>query len=92
MATIPKTPCQVEAFLEQVKKILKKEECVIINDDKWADGRENKTRTYIAEKNLKRLDVINVLQKLQVENYAYTEKDRNKNFAEQEVWIFGIAV
>lgn len=58
---------------------------MIINDDEWADGRENKTRTYMTEKNLKRLDVIRVLQKLQVRNYAYTEEDRNRNFAKQEV-------
>lgn len=85
MATIPKTPCQVEEFLSQVKEILQKEACVIINDDEWADGRENKTRTFMAEKNLKALDVIKTLQKLQVKNYAYTEEDRNKNFAGQEV-------
>lgn len=91
MATIQKTPCQVEEFLEQVKEILKKENCVIINDDEWADGRENKTRTYMAEKNLKRIDIIRVLNKLQVENYSYTEEDRNKNFADQEVWFFGIS-
>lgn len=90
MATIPKSPRQVEEFLERVKEVLKKEDCVIINDDEWADGRENKTRTYMTEKNLKRLDVIRVLQKLQVRNYAYTEEDRNRNFAKQEVWFFGI--
>ncbi len=90
MATIQKTPWQVEEFLGQVKEILQKETCVILNDEEWDDGRENKTRTYMAEKNLKAADVIRTLQKLQVKNYAYTEEDRNKNFAGQEVWFFGI--
>ena len=89
MAIIQKTPCQVEEFLKQVNKILRDEECIIVNDEEWADGRENKTRNYMTEKNLKRIDVIQVLQKLQVDNYAYTEEDRNKNFEGQEVWIFG---
>lgn len=90
MADILKTPCEVEEFLEQVKEILTREECVIINDDEWADGRENKTRMYMTEKNLKRTDIIRVLQELQVKNYAYTGEDRNKNFSGQEVWLFGI--
>ena len=90
MAAILKSPCQVEEFLRQVREILKKEECVIINVEQWADGRENKTRTYMAEKNFSRSDIIKVLQKLQVKHYAYTEEDRNKNFAGQEVWFLGI--
>lgn len=89
MAIILKTPCQVEEFLKQVNEVLKDEECVIINNGEWADGRENKTRNYMTEKHLKRIDVIQVLQKLQVDNYAYTQEDRNKNFEGQEVWIFG---
>ncbi len=90
MARIPKISCQVEEFLEQAKEIMKNEECVIINNEEWADGRENKTRTFMTEKNLKRKDVVSVLNKLDVKNYAYTEEDRNRNFTKQEVWFFGI--
>jgi len=89
MAYVQKTPCEVEEYLSQVTKILAREEHVIINDDEWAEGHENKTRTYMTEKNLKRVDIIKVLQDLKICNYSYTDEDRNKHFAGQEVWLFG---
>lgn len=90
MARIPKSLCEVEEFLLRMNEILKKEKNVKINNAEWADGRVNKTRLYMAEKNIKKDDITQVLQKLQAENYSYTEADRNENFKGQDVWIFGI--
>lgn len=90
MAKVQKNPCEIQNFLNMLTSILKTEEHVIINDDEWADGRVNKTRAYMAETGIKRADIIEVLKKLKVSNYAYTEEDRNKNYAGQEFWFFGI--
>ena len=49
----------------------------------------NKTREYMAETGIKKLDIMKVIKELRVCNYSYTTLDRNENFAGDQIWIFG---
>lgn len=81
---------EVNAFLNQAKKCLSDDSLWKINDATWADGRVNKTQTFMAEKNLHDDDVAEVIRELQVANYCYTSDDRNVNFPNESFWLFGI--
>lgn len=86
----PKT--EVIIFLEQAKNCLTEESSWMINNKTWANGRVNKTQTFMAEKNLKDEDVADVIKELQVSNYCYTVEDRNANYPNEFFWIFGITM
>ena len=84
-----KTKTEVDDFLNEFQNGDVKTDNVIINDVPWK-RKVNKTRAYLAETGLRVEDVFEVIKRLKVENYSYTELDSNKNFAEEEVWFFGI--
>lgn len=83
------TPDKVEAFLEQVREILKNDENWTINDKPW-EGKVNKTLRYMAEKNLKGKDIKPIIEELTLENYCATKLDTNTNFKGEWIWEFGI--
>lgn len=85
-----KTRQEVSTFLNQVKACLYDDSLWEINDELWKNGRLNKTQAFMAERNLHDEDVAEVIKELQVENYCYTEDDRNVNFPNETCWFFGI--
>lgn len=80
---------EVRQFLNSVKNIIKNECNVMINSKQWK-GKENKTRTYMAETGIKKADILRIVSILDVENYCETRDDRNARFQGETVWIFGI--
>lgn len=84
------TQDKVEAFLEQVKEILKDDENWNINAEPWV-GKVNKTLRYMTEKNLKKKDIKPIIEELALENYCDTKPDINVNFKGEYIWEFGIA-
>ncbi|MBR3771376.1 MAG: type II toxin-antitoxin system MqsR family toxin [Clostridium sp.] len=80
---------EVQQFLNSVKNIIKNESNVMINNKPW-NGKENKTRTYMAETGIKKADILRIVSMLEVENYCETRDDRNARFQGETVWIFGI--
>lgn len=83
------SPQDVEDFLTTTREILEDDEDWQINVQEWA-GKINKTRSFMAEKNLKRKDIKQVVSKLSVENYCYTRDDTNDKFPNEQFWFFGI--
>lgn len=83
------TQDKVEAFLEQVKEILKDDENWNINDEPWV-GKVNKTLRYMTEKNLEKKDIKPIIEELKLENYSATKLDTNSNFKGEYIWEFGI--
>lgn len=83
------TQDKVEAFLKQVKEILKDDENWNINDEPWV-GKVNKTLRYMTEKNLKKKDIKPIIKELTLENYSSTKPDKNMKFKNEYIWEFGI--
>lgn len=83
------TSDKVEAFLEQVKEILKDDENWNINDEPWV-GKVNKTLRYMTEKNLRKKDIKPIIEGLTLENYCATKPDINTNFKGELIWEFGV--
>ncbi len=50
----------------------------------------NKTLDYMAKTGLTQKDIEQVICKLQVSNYSYTDDDVNTRFEGEQVWLFGI--
>ena len=78
----------VIGFLAQVNQAID-EGRVQVNNSQWI-GKENKTLTFMAERNLKSEDLYNVIKELTPENYCATKPDINQNFKNEEIWEFGI--
>lgn len=79
---------EVNTFLNRAKACLS-DASWHINTETWANGRINKTQTYLAEKNLKDDDVAEIIRELQIFNYCYTANDRNVNYSNETFWVFG---
>lgn len=81
---------QVKQFLEIIHELLKAEDTWEINSKPWANGRVNKTRAYMAETGIGANVIKETVKELKVNHYSYTEDDYNRNFSNEQVWIFGI--
>lgn len=82
---------EVEHFLKEAHQIIKSTagcRCQL-NDASWAGGRVNKTRQFMYETGYKKEDMLKVISRLTVHNYSYTAQDVNRNFPNENVWIFG---
>lgn len=79
----------VEEWLREIHSICLNEENVTVNNRPWR-GKVNKTLAYMTENNLRKDDLIPIILKLGVQNYSYTQEDRNSNFAGEKFWFFGI--
>lgn len=80
----------VEDFLKKVKMLVNDKDKARVNDASWADGKVNKTLQYKTEKGITNDVIRSVVAELNVEHYSSTQKDINKYFPNEEVWIFGI--
>ena len=80
----------VEDFLKKVKMFVNDKDKARVNDASWADGKVNKTLQYKTEKGITNDVIRSVVAELNVEHYSSTQKDINKYFPNEEVWIFGI--
>lgn len=90
MAEYRKEKAEVERFLDNVKQLIKLGNNIQINCLPWRGNRVNKTLTYMAETGITQTDIEKVICDLQVCNYSYTADERNMNFRDEQVWIFGI--
>lgn len=79
---------EVETFLDTVRCLAEDGEGVSVNDKPW-HGKRNKTKEFMAETGLKLKDLREFVKELTVNDYSYTDLDRNSNFENEEVWIFG---
>lgn len=91
MARYQKNKGEVQEFLDQVKILISEGDNVIINNKPWRGNRVNKTLAYMAETGITQKDMERVICELKVSNYSYTADDRNENFKDEQVWLFGIA-
>ena len=80
---------EVKSFLNNLHKIMLNPKLVQINDFEW-DSKTNKTRQFMAEKGIKKTDVLDIVKELRVCNYSYTDDDVNPHYKHEEVWFFGI--
>lgn len=80
---------EVKSFLDNLHKIMANPQLIQINDLEW-DNKINKTRQFMAEKGIKKTDVLDIVKELRVCNYSYTDDDVNPNYKDEEVWFFGI--
>lgn len=80
----------VNIIVVQVRELAKFSEKTSINNLPWANGKVNKTLKYMSETGIKGKTVRKVVRELKLENFCYTEDDRNPNFPGEKVWIFGI--
>ena len=90
MAEYQKEKAEVEDFLDNVKLLITNIGNVLINCLPWKGNRVNKTLSYMAETGITQADIEKVICDLQVCNYSYTADERNINFQDEQVWIFGI--
>lgn len=90
MAKYQKNMEEVNEFLSKVKNLISKGTNVLINNKLWSGNRVNKTLAYMTETGITQKDIENVICELQIKNYSYTADDRNDNFKNEQVWIFGI--
>lgn len=90
MAEYRKEKAEVERFLDNVKQLIKLGNNIQINCLPWRGNRVNKTLAYMAETGITQTDIEKVICDLQVCNYSYTADERNMNFRDEQVWIFGI--
>lgn len=81
---------EVHIFLDKVKSLASDKTKVFINTIPWKGNKVNKTLAYMAETGIGIEDIIKILYELQITNYSYTADDRNINFKDELVWIFGI--
>ncbi len=82
---------EVEHFLKEARQIITSNagrRCQL-NDAGWAGGRVNKTRRFMYETGCKKEDMLKVISGLTVHNYSYTAPDVNRNFPNENVWVFG---
>lgn len=89
MAGYQKDKEEVQRFLDHVKDIILKGKNIHINNLPW-NNRVNKTLAYMAETGIHQQDIEKIICELQIFNYCYTTDDRNKNFKDEQFWIFGI--
>ncbi len=82
-----KTADEVSEFLNEVSCLLE-EEGFSVNDEEW-HGKVNKTKAFLAERNISYDEVAEVVRNLNVSNYSYTSLDRNTKFENEEFWVFG---
>lgn len=80
---------EVRKFLKKVYVLALSEEHTMINNRPWA-GKVNKTRQYMAETGIKAPMIREIVRELKVCNYSSTKDDKNDNFINEKVWIFGI--
>lgn len=90
MAKFQKTKDEVNQFLSYAKAIISKGANVQINNKPWKGKRVNKTLAYMSETGIKLEDIKRVIYELQLLNYSYTADEKNVNFKDEQVWIFGI--
>ena len=83
-------PDDVNLFLNTARSKLDSDDDWQINDQEWAGGKINKTRTYMAETGITSQDIKQVIKELSVANYSSTQDDTNIHFPGEKVWIFGI--
>ena len=81
MAEYRKEKAEVERFLDNVKQLIKLGNNIQINCLPWRGNRVNKTLAYMAETGITQTDI---------EKVIYTADERNMNFRDEQVWIFGI--
>lgn len=80
---------EVRAFLKKVHVLAQSEEHTMINSRSWA-GKVNKTRQYMAETGIRAPVIRQIVRELRVCNYSSTKDDKNDNYINEKVWIFGI--
>lgn len=90
MASYQKDKKEVQDFLEKVKDIILQHKKVLLNAAPWKGNRVNKTLAYMAETGINQKDIEKIICELQVTHYSYTADDRNENFKDEQVWIFGM--
>lgn len=90
MARYQKNKGEVQVFLDQVKGLISEGYNVQINNKPWSGNKVNKTLAYMAETGITQKDIEKVICQLKVSNYSYTADDRNENFKDEQVWLFGI--
>ena len=81
---------EVKGFLNDVKSIILSGANTQINNKPWKGNKVNKTLDYMAKTGLTQKDIEQVICKLQVSNYSYTDDDVNTRFEGEQVWLFGI--
>ncbi len=79
-----------KGFLNDVKSIILSGANTQINNKPWKGNKVNKTLDYMAKTGLTQKDIEQVICKLQVSNYSYTDDDVNTRFEGEQVWLFGI--
>lgn len=79
-----------KGFLNDVKSIILSGANTQINNKPWNGNKVNKTLDYMAKTGLTQKDIEQVICKLQVSNYSYTDDDVNTRFEGEQVWLFGI--
>ncbi len=90
MAKYQKAKEEVESFLNDVKSIISNGKNIAINNVPWSGNKVNKTLAYMAETQITQKDIEKVIYELQLSNYSYTADDKNVNYKDEQVWIFGI--
>ena len=80
---------EVESYLLNVSKLLDDEDSFIINTKPKANGKVNKTTKFMTERNIDESVVCSIIKTLTVQNYSYTELDRDSNFPNEYFWFFG---
>ena len=80
---------EVKGFLNDVKSIILSGANTQINNKPWKGNKVNKTLDYMAKTGLTQKDIEQVICKLQVSNYSYTDDDVNTRFEGEQVWLFG---
>ena len=81
---------EVKGFLNDVKSIILSGANTQINNKPWKGNKVNQTLDYMAKTGLTQKDIEQVICKLQVSNYSYTDDDVNTRFEGEQVWLFGI--
>ena len=90
MAKVIMTVQKVKQFLSIVCELLETDDTWEINNKRWANGKVNKTRTYMAETGVGPDVIREVVKELRVKHYSSTEDDYNSNFKHEQVWKYGI--
>lgn len=90
MAEYRKEKEEVQEFLDKVKSLISKQNRIHVNTAPWKGNRVNKTLAYMAETGISQKDIEEIVCELQIMHYSYTADDRNVNFKNEQVWIFGI--
>lgn len=90
MAEYQKSKEEVRLFLDNVKALVSKGTDIRINCIPWKGKKVNKTLAYMAETGIGQKEMEKVVCELGTSNYSYTADDKNMNYKEEQVWIFGI--